>query len=255
IGETLASLLGGALVLISLDLPAQVNAVTGWVPLLVALSLHEPGGRRMSSERHRDNLARVARALFARGPFLRQLLLNLVVYGTATFVAVWAYQAYWREIGVPLGQFGVLWAGYNLTVALTARFAHRVEGTLGFRGVVLIVAVLPVLGYGVMGTSGGVAGVLAGFAFQVCRGLHQVVMRDALNTRVPAEMRATANSVAALGMRLAFAVVGPLVGFGMDGIGIAATLQILALVFAGLGLVVCGPLLRAAREEGQGAAP
>ena len=103
-GETLAALLGGALVVISLQLPAKVNALTGWLPLLVALTLYEPPSRRMSRTRHRDNLAHVARSLFARGPLLRQVLLNLVVYSTATLIAVWAFQAYWLELGVPLSQ-------------------------------------------------------------------------------------------------------------------------------------------------------
>jgi MFS family permease len=248
-GETLASLLGGALVVISLQLPAQVNALTGWMPLLVALSLYEPPSRRMSRTRHRDNLAHVARSLFARGPLLRLVLLNLVVYSTATLIAVWAFQAYWHEIGVPLGRFGVLWALYNLVVALTARFAHRIEGTLGFRSVTLTIGVLPVVGYLLMGTSGGWLGVGAGITFQVCRGLSQVVLRDALNTRVPAEMRATANSVAALGMRLVFAFVGPVVGFGMDSVGIAKTLRVLAGVFALALPLVCLPLMRAWRSE------
>jgi hypothetical protein len=203
----------------------------------------------MSRTRHRDNLAHVARSLFAQGPVLRQILLNLVVYSTATLIAVWAFQAYWREIGVPLSRFGVLWALYNLLVAITARFAHRIEGALGFSAVALTVGVLPVVGYLLMGTSGGWLGVAAGLTFQVCRGLGQVVLRDALNTRVPAEIRATANSVAGLGMRLAFGLVGPLVGFGMDSIGIASTLRILAAVFAVLLPLVCLPLIRAWRAE------
>ena len=75
------------------------------------------------------------------------------------------------------------------------------------------------------------------------------VLRDALNTRVPAEMRATANSVAALGMRLVFAFVGPAVGFGMDSVGIESTLRILAGVFALLLPLVCFPLIRAWRRD------
>ena len=248
-GETLASLLGGALVVISLHLPAQVNALTGWVPLLIVLSLYEPPSRRMSRTAHRDNLAHVVRSLFAQGPLLRQVLLNLVVYSVATLVAVWAFQAYWREIDVPLSRFGVLWALYNLVVALTARFAHRAESALGFRGLFLTIGVLPVVGYGLMGTTGGWVGVAAGLTFQVCRGLAQVVLRDALNARVPAEMRATANSVGSLGMRLGFGLVGPLVGFGMDSVGTQSTLQILAGAYAVLLPLVCLPLIRAWRSE------
>ena len=69
-----------------------------------------------------------------------------------------------------------------------------------------------------------------------------------LNSRVPSEFRATANSMASFGFRGAFMVIGPLVGLWFDLWGMSATLLALAVVsrviFAGL--IV--PLIFAARE-------
>lgn len=248
LGETLASILGGALAVVSLELPAQVNAVTGWVPLFVALGLHEPPGPRLASGQHLENLARVARTLFAER-LTRHVVATLVVSSATTLVAVWSFQASWRETGIPLAAFGWLWAGYNLTVALTGRFAHRLEESLGFGGVVALVGVLPVVGFLGMGCSAGALGAAFGLAFQVCRGLDAVCLRDALNVRVPEELRATANSVASLGMRLAFALAGPLVGRSMDEFGVGATLRGLGAASALAALAVCAPLWLAWRAE------
>ena len=56
-----------------------------------------------------------------------------------------------------------------------------------------------------------VGGYLASMTFFVSRGFGLVVLRDALNRRIPGEYRATANSLTSFGFRGAFMVTGPLV--------------------------------------------
>jgi hypothetical protein len=81
---------------------------------------------------------------------------------------------------------------------------------------ITIVTLLPVVGYWGMAFFFSMVGVLFGFAFQLSRGIGQVLLRDALNARVSGDMRATANSIASLGVRLTFAFLGPLMGFLID---------------------------------------
>ena len=88
-------------------------------------------------------------------------------------------------------------------------------------------------------------GILAALAFGAARGLNYVVLTDAMNARIPAEFRATANSVAGLVFRGGFILAGPLVGLAYDVLGMTWTLCILAGVsFAG-GLLCMVPLARA----------
>ena len=248
-GETIAALVGGALVLISLQLPVWVNAIVAWVPLPIALSLVEPPGERMAL-RHAENVRRVGRSLFRRGPFLLLLLANQIVFGAGTFLAVWAYQPYWGELAIPLALFGVLWALSNGVVAVTGGLAHRIEGAVGFRGVAIAVGATVALGFlGMVGAAGQgwvALGVAAGLLLSVSRGLSAVVLRDAMNVRVPGEMRAAANSVVSLGQRLGFALSGPLVGAAMDANGVAVTFGRLGWVFAVMALVFAVPLAFAA---------
>ncbi|HTF34809.1 MAG TPA: hypothetical protein VK714_14060 [Myxococcota bacterium] len=60
-------------------------------------------------------------------------------------------------------------------------------------------------------------------------------------------MRATVNSVTALGMRLLFAAVGPLFGYTIDRLGPAGALRVAGWVSLALALAASCPLVREAR--------
>ena len=80
---------------------------------------------------------------------------------------------------------------------------------------------------------------LASATFFLARGFGLVVLRDALNSRVPGEFRATANSLASFGFRGAFVLTGPFVGYSHDIWGMQTTLVMLAIVT----LVIFGGLI------------
>lgn len=252
-GETAAALVASLVLFASLQAVAWVNAAVGWAPLLVALTLVEVPRPRLDRRTHFENVRVIARTLWSSSLLLRAILLNLVVYGLATYLAVWAFQGFWEASGVPVAWFGVLWAAYNLTVALVGRVGHRIEDALGTSRVVALIGALPVLGWAGLALGGldvgrpaawVALGIVAGFCFQVGRGLTQTVVKDALNTRVGPEMRATANSVASLGVRLGFAALGPGLGFLIDGLGYPRAFAAAALLFLLLFLTVNRSLAR-----------
>lgn len=244
-GETLASILGGLLVLVSLDLPARVNAITAWGAFFIALTLVEaPRELGSAHQSHFQKAKEIAQLLFVRSALLRLVLINLIVYGLATLTAVWAFQGYWKAGDISLAFFGWLWAGYNLTVALVGRVAHAIEDRIGSAAVVVSIGLLPVLGFFGMAVSGAWLGTVFGLAFQVARGLTQVVLKDALNSRVPTDYRATANSISTLGVRFGFALVGPAMGWMIDGRGYPFALSTFGVLYAVLFGIVCVPLVR-----------
>ena len=165
-----------------------MQAAVAWLPLAIALSLHEPKGVRLASEGHRENLRTVLRALFASGRFTMWLTLTNVVYAMLTIVAVFSFQAQWTVRGVALGHFGWLWAAQNLVVALAARAAHRVEDRLGFGFV--IAESPPFVGFG-MGWLRAFA-IAVGVCFPLCRA-QPVVLRTHNAAYQPS--CATANSL------------------------------------------------------------
>ncbi len=246
VGETVAALLGGALVLVHIRMPAIANAITAWIPLVIALGIVEPPRAKLDGSQHRENFRRIGKALFGHSRILTLVLLSLVAYGVATLLAVWSFQGYWAEKGVAIGWFGLLWAGYNLVVALVGRAAGAVEDRLGGPRSVLLIGALPVVGYLGMAFGGLILGIVAGLALQISRGLTQVILRHALNTRVTADFRATANSVSSLGVRLSFAVLGPLMGWTIDGQGYRTALGGFGALYVILFVALAVPLAREA---------
>lgn len=78
------------------------------------------------------------------------------------------------------------------------------------------VGVLPIIAYLRMASFLGRGGILFGFLFKVGRGLGEVLFLGSLNERIRSAFRATVISLAQLGIRAAFCVLGPLVGYGID---------------------------------------
>jgi len=246
LGEAVLGLLGGVLAGWSLTVVGWATAAEAVLPLLIAATLPR-GGHNNPSLRFAD-VPLAIRGLF-RQPGLSLIFANLVVWGLSTFIAVWLLQPYWREQGVGLRWFGLLWAGTLITVGIASKAAPLLTRLVGQRGVVLALRLAPVLGYGCMAWSGGAVGIAAGLLFYVSRGLSSVNLREAFNHQVPPALRATLNSLSSAAFRLSFAMVGPLIGIAVNQRGLGWTLGLLASAFA-LGFAALAvPLLRRPLEE------
>jgi MFS family permease len=248
LGEGFAALLGGFLAGFSLELPAYANALTAVVPILAASLLYEPDGLRLPRGSHFQNFRSIGKALFGHSRLLTLVIASFIFYGFATFCAVWSLQPYWKSRGLDYTMFGYLWAANNFAVALVGRYAHAIEERIGSTKSILLIACLPVIGYLGMGFSAGLIGLVFCLAFPVCRGLNQVLFQDAINTRVPPEMRATTNSVGSLGMRALFVVFGPFLGYVFDTRGPDAAMKGLGFVYVIGFFLIALPLLSQLRH-------
>jgi MFS family permease len=249
LGEGLAALFGSLFLLasISLDKLAWISAIMSWAPFCISLFLVEPKRAKMQ-DKHLKNFQYIYEKLFQQSRLLNLVIINMIFYFSATLTAVWLFQTYWEQLHIPLVYFGFLWALSNFTVALVGRHAHKIEKKLGSTAVMIIVGLLPILGY--QGISWTTHWIGVGFCllFQVCRALGTVVMRDALNKRVTADFRATANSVAQMGVRIFFALLGPLVGYFIDHQGLVITTQYLVYFYILVFMFVLLPLMKLRSE-------
>ena len=176
---------------------------------------------------------------------LRLISINLMVWGLASFFAVWLYQKYWQDRGVPIATFGFLWAGFNLTVGISGKIVQRLKsrGKVGPIPLLLTLAVCALGGYFGMGAFGGWVGVSLGLLFYISRGITNVFLKDEFNRRVSSQFRATANSMQTLLFRFGFGICGPAIGYGVDHIGISNTLFVLGVCFSGAFLLFMMPLI------------
>jgi MFS family permease len=254
-----AGIVAGVLLLWSMDAVVVVQAFTGFAPFLLALLLVEaprPAGAAEASAGHGANARRIVDMLLFGKPVVLWTAFAIAVFGLLAVYVFWVYQKYWELQGVPLPWFGYIWAAFALTVSASARFSESLEQRLGYRKVLVLIAVLPILGLLGMAFGVGWWGVACGFAIQVSRGLSMSLFYEALNRRVPGEFRATVNSLVSLGVRSIFIVTGPVLGMALDQHGMQPTLLGLVALFTPLmGLVLVPLVVRIRREQADQAIP
>ncbi|MEH6634830.1 MAG: MFS transporter [Halioglobus sp.] len=250
----IAGVVASVLLLWSLDGVVIVQAFTGFMPLLLGLALVEVPRPTMQVN-HRDNARHIVDLLLFGKPVILWTAFAIAVFGLLAVYVFWIYQKYWELQGIPLGWFGYIWAAFALTVSLGARYAGALEKRLGTRGLLCLVAALPLLGLVGMAFGAGWLGVMFGFAIQLSRGVSMSLFYEALNRRVPGEFRATVNSLVSLGVRAIFIVTGPVLGFALDTQGMSTTLLTLVAIFTPLmGLVLIPLVVRIRRESSRGSA-
>ena len=245
----IAGVAASLLLLWSMDGLILMQVVAGVVPLVLAVFLVEVP-KMQHEANHRDNMRQIVELMLFGKPVVFWTGFAISVFGLLAIYVFWIYQKYWELQGVPLESFGYIWAGFALAVSVSARFASALEQRLGTRGLLVLIAIMPLLGLLGMALGGGWMGVAFGLLIQLSRGISMSLFYEALNSRVPGDFRATVNSLVSLGVRAIFIVTGPLLGYALDSLGMQATLLMLLLVFTPLmGLVVVPLLIRIQRER------
>jgi MFS family permease len=232
LGEGVAGLISSILMIFLFDMQylAIVSAVISFIPFFVSLTLTEPP-RKVMQASHKENFSYIYNNLFKQSKVLRLILLHSILTSSGTLLAVWLFQKYWTDIAIPLVMFGFLWAITNFIVSIVSKYAHKIEKKLGSVQTILTIGVLPIVGYLGISLTDSYYGILFCFCFQITRGISQIVLKDALNKRVTADFRATANSVSQMGVRVIFLIFGPLLGYVIDVRGIATACFIMGCLY------------------------
>ncbi len=240
------------MVFASLEELVYVQVLVGWIPVILVLRIVEPPGERLASESHVNNMVVILRYLATHSPVLRLVVLALSVWSLTTFYAVWLLQKVWEVQGIDIAHFGWLWGGLTLIAALAGRYAHEVEDRFGAKAVLIFIGLIPAVGYLGMDAWGVLGGLIAASTFFVARGFGLVLLRDALNQRVPSEYRATANSLASFGFRGAFVLTGPAIGYVFDLWGMGTTLAMLIVITLVIFAALILPLVFAVKDQQAG---
>ena len=226
-----------------------LQAVVGWLPLVFAVRLIEPPVTRLDKTSHVDNMVRICRFLLTGSSVLRLTVLALCIWSLTTFYAVWLLQKLWELQDIPLAHFGYLWAVLCLVAAVSGRYADAVERRFGATPVLVFIGLAPAVGYLGLDGLGVIGAYFAALSFFIARGFGMVVLRNALNSRIPSEFRATANSLTSFGFRGVFVLTGPVVGYSFDLWGMGVTLQALAVATLVIFVTLILPLIHAARTQ------
>ena len=242
-GAAVSALLGGAIVTLSYGYLLRTNAILSWIPMLLLFGVAEPVAAAQPGKKRAKYFREVLSTALVTDDTTRLMLLNLVASGAAGLVMVWTHQKYWQDSGMPLAYFGVLFASYNLIFGFAGRSAALASARYGRRSVLAAIGVLPIVACFGMASFFGWGGVLLGAVGQIGRGLASVVFLNALNERISSAFRATVISMAQLGTRASFALLGPLVGYGIDRWGLPSVLSALGILFLVVVVFLLLPLI------------
>ena len=237
------------LALQTLDVLIAIQALVAWLPFVICFFVHEPERRTLAKRRHSENFSLILRLVLTLSPVLRHAFLALAFWSLSVFFVVWLLQKQWQLQAIPLEYFGYLWAVLSLVSAISGQTAHFIKRVsspwtrLGF------IAFAPVVGYLGLALFGPVVGFLAAVFIFLARGLGIVLLRDAVNSRIPSEIRATVNSLANFGFRIAFTVLGPLIGYVFELGGMRITWLAVAAGSLVLNIVLMLPLIFAVKAR------
>ncbi len=239
-GEAAAAPLGVLIALISLRTPFFFQAVIAFAAVPAALTLVEPDRSRIKGYTSIRQLLKIVKFSIVDHKMLRAAILYSSVMGTATLTMAWFVQPYFEYLALPLIFYGILFPALNLLTGVVSVHAWRVEQILGRKAVMLWIPAGIGGGYLLMGLAGGLGGLVFLFIFYGIRGVATPVLRNQINEITPSDIRATVLSVRSLIIRLAFSILGPVLGWHADLAGIPASLGGAGLFFiiAGLGSAV-----------------
>ena len=166
---------------------------------------------------------------------------------------IWAYFLLYRDLGIRVGWFGILFAVFQLAGALGGSRSHAWSERFGARSSLFLVLLSPLF-FIMLGlvSSLWLLPLIPGNAF--LWNLAYPVLLERLNQAVGSDVRATVLSLASMAGSVMFIVVSPLFGLLVDALSLGAAFVGLGGFFLLAGSPLLAGILRTWRA-GQGAGP
>ncbi|MCF8218937.1 MAG: MFS transporter [Bacteroidales bacterium] len=236
--EAGAGILGGFLAGISLRLPFITQAGIAFIGIPAALLLWEPRVRSSLHKASMRSLFNTMKDTFLNNRLLRAYLLFSSFAGMTTLTLAWFVQPYFKSIELPLEWFGIIWTALNLSVAVTAFWAHKVERFITPANILLYIALFTGGGFIFLGITGGWWGIAILFIIYLARGIATPLLKNFMNRNTNSEIRATVLSMRSFVIRIGFAIVSPLLGWYTDLYDLHNALIIAGSIFLAAMLIV-----------------
>ncbi len=229
--EAFAGIIGGLLAVYSLRLPFYVQACVAFIAVPAALTLREPPVHLVARKPGLRDVFRIVRNTLFRDQKLKWNTIFSAVTGASTLTMAWFAQPYFKNIGLPVSWFGVVWALLNLSVGVAAIRAWKIEKRLGAPYTVLLFTVTLISSYLALSLAEGIFGLIILMAFYLARGLATPTLRNYINIITTSDVRATVLSVRNFVIRLLFAVLGPVYGWITDAYSLSTAMLAAGLIY------------------------
>jgi len=242
--EAIAGVVSGLLVYFSLRTPFYFQFGVAALAIPAAFTLIEPKVHSVEHVHSIRNLVKNIKNTLVSNTNLRVAILLSALTGTATLTFAWLVQPFFVAIGLPEELFGIFWTALNLSVGISSVFAYKIELFLGKRRSVFAVILLLSFGYFFSGISISYYGFVFLFLFYLVRGLATPIFKNYINQYTDSEVRATMLSVRNFIIRMAFAGIGPLLGWITDNVSLNKAFLMAGIIYIVAATAVSLPWLR-----------
>jgi MFS family permease len=148
-------------------------------------------------------------------------------------IPVWV--PYLATLGITMRQFMELQAVFALVILCGEVPSGLLSDLWGRKKTLLVGSTLKAISFSLLPLWSSYEGFLFhqfGLLIQIGRGLGDVLFLNALNEKISSAFRTTVISMVQLGTRASFALLGPLVGYGLDAWGLPSVLSALGILFS-----------------------
>ena len=229
--EAIAGLLGGFLATSSLLLPVQVQTSILFLCIPIAISLVEPSIHKENKiEKGFRPIFKVVRFSLVENIKLRWLIIYSSVMGVATLSAAWLAQPFFKSIGVPIVYYGILWAFLNITAGISSVNSYKQEQKYNTPNLLLNLGVLMSLSFIIIYFTPNYYGLILIFAIYYLRGILTPLLKNQININTESNIRATVMSVRSFILRIAFAIIAPILGYLADNNSISDSFLLLSIL-------------------------
>jgi len=247
--EALAAPIGVLIAMASLRTPFFFQAAVAFAAVPAALTLVEPKRKKIKGHTSFRQILNIVRFALKDHKELRAAILYSSAMGTATLTMAWFVQPYFAHLSLPLALYGIFIPLLNIVTGLVSMGAWRAEQKMGRNGTMFFITAGIAGGYLLMGLWGGVGGLGCLFLFYGVRGVATPVLRNQINEITPSDVRATVLSIRSMIIRLAFAILGPVLGWQADRAGLPSALVTGGLLFLAGGLVSAVLVMNVSRHS------
>jgi MFS family permease len=229
--EATAGIIGGFLAVSSIYLPVYIQTTILFLSIPIAVTLVEPK-RNIKNKLNQSFKAILEVVQFAivDNIKIRWLIIYSSAMGLATLSTAWLAQPFFKEVGVPLIYFGILWAGLNIATGLTSINAHQFDKKGNTRKVLILLSLAIITLFVTLGMNITIYGLIIIMFIYLLRGIATPMLRNAININTTSDRRATVLSIRSFIIRISFAICAPILGYLADNYSLSISFYLLAMI-------------------------
>lgn len=229
--EWIAAFIAWFIAAYSFDLLFKVELAFIFLWFLVTLFLTE----HKKNPEHWDKLTiqEVAWFIVSKENTVKSYIIFSAVIGASTLTFSWISQPLWKQQGLEIQYFWIVWGILNLLVWVSSMYAHRLEKRFSLQQIIIFFWLCSFVFYIVLYFTHNIylILILSSF-FWIFRWLNWPILKDYINKQTSSRMRATVMSVKNLAFRIVFSIVSPFIWYLADLYTIHVALLLSWFIFA-----------------------